>query len=315
MNNPVKIIHKFKNNNRRIQYIQYIFIGSNVDDDIMNILESIKNKTFYEVYDVLSKNKLDMLSKYYGDKWYTYFFNRYHLVDQFNTIMKNTQKKKTIESKMGQEWFNLHLGSPLFKKISYSYASTYYDYLVARNKIKSTVRKADMDFRTYAVELSGGSIEEEEPENIEAEPEEIDEVTPTGEDIDDEVAEEFNIDELTKLYSMDVVETDKNIKETAKLISEATNDKSFIKKIDKIELEFNDSIDDITYDVKLEDVYSKVYVKEQYIFMDDNIKTIRNKLTVSIPLSSKFGEETKYYLNICIFGLNIIIIILLIEVC
>ena len=36
--NPIKIIHKIKNNNRRIQYLQYIFIGSNVNEDIMNIL-------------------------------------------------------------------------------------------------------------------------------------------------------------------------------------------------------------------------------------------------------------------------------------
>ena len=35
---PIKIIHKIKNNNRRIQYLQYIFIGSNVDESIMNIL-------------------------------------------------------------------------------------------------------------------------------------------------------------------------------------------------------------------------------------------------------------------------------------
>ena len=41
---PIKIIHKFKNNNRRTQYIQYIFIGSNVDNDILVLLESIKNK-------------------------------------------------------------------------------------------------------------------------------------------------------------------------------------------------------------------------------------------------------------------------------
>jgi hypothetical protein len=53
INVPIKIIHKFKNNNRRMQYIQYIFIGSNVNQEIMNILESIKNKTFFETLDTL----------------------------------------------------------------------------------------------------------------------------------------------------------------------------------------------------------------------------------------------------------------------
>ena len=48
MNNPIKIIHKFKNNNRRNQYIVYIFIGSLIDDNIDNILDSIKKKNLYE---------------------------------------------------------------------------------------------------------------------------------------------------------------------------------------------------------------------------------------------------------------------------
>jgi hypothetical protein len=40
------------------QYIQYIFIGSNVNEDIMSILDSIKNKSFYDTLDYLSKNKI-----------------------------------------------------------------------------------------------------------------------------------------------------------------------------------------------------------------------------------------------------------------
>ncbi len=79
--NPIKIIHKFKNNNRSVQYIQYIFIGSNVDEDIISILESIKNRTFYETIEYLSRNKLERLSNYYGPKWYKSFFNKYHLFE------------------------------------------------------------------------------------------------------------------------------------------------------------------------------------------------------------------------------------------
>lgn len=296
MNIPIKIIHKFKNNNRRIQYIQYIFVGPNIDSDVYEILESIKNKNFYDTIDSLSKNKLERLENYYGKKWYTCFFNRYHLSDQFNTILKNAQKKKTLETKMGKEWVSYHLGSPLLRRITYSFASTYYDYLLARNKIKTTVRKADMDFRTYAAEMVGGG--DDSPEDIQELDRELDEdeednMIRTLEDLDDEVADDFNLEELTKLYGMDVGETDKNIKDTAKLISEATNNKSFAKYIDKIELEFNNKLDDTTYDIKLEEVYAKVYVKEQFLFYDDNINTIRNKISVSIPLSEKFSEGIK----------------------
>jgi len=297
INIPIKIIHKFKNNNRRIQYIQYIFIGPNVDDEIYDILDSIKNKNFYDTLDSLSKNKLDRLQNYYGDKWYTCFFNRYHLADQFSNILKNAQKKKTLETKMGKEWVSYHLSSPLLRRINYSFASTYYDYLLARNKIKTAVRKVDMDFRTYAVEMVGGGNEDDSPEEDNQLDKELDEeeneVIKTLEDLDDEVADDFNLEELTKLYSMDVIETDKNIKDTAKLISEATNNKSFVRNMDKIELEFNNKLDDATYDIKLEDVFAKVFVKEQFIFYDDNINTIRNKIAVSIPLSDKFGDGIK----------------------
>ena len=159
MNIPIKIIHKFKNNNRRIQYIIYIFIGTNVDIHVMDILELIKNKTFYDTYETLSKNKLDILSSYYGDKWYIYFFNKYHLTEQFNHIMKNSTKKNALETKMGKQWVISHIGTPLFKHTTYSYASTYYDYLISRNKITSAVRKIDIDFRTYTLnELSRNPI-------------------------------------------------------------------------------------------------------------------------------------------------------------
>jgi hypothetical protein len=300
MNVPIKIIHKFKNNNRRVQYIIYVYIGSNVDNDIMSILETIKNKSFYECYESLSKVKLDLLTKYYGNKWYTSFFNRYHLSDQFNNILKNANKLKTIESKMGKEWVLLHLSSPLLRRITYSFASTYYDYLIARNKIKSAVRKADLDFRTYATDKSDmiGGYDNDTDDNH-TDDNDIDEIdnkmndddepqVETIEDFDDMVNNNFNLQELTSLYGREMEFDEKNIKSTAVLISEATNDKSYIKKIDQISLEFNEKLDDITYDIKLEDVYNKVYVTDQFIFMDDNIKTIRNKVTVTLPLSNKY---------------------------
>jgi hypothetical protein len=75
-----------------------------------------------------------VIHEYYGDEWYLSFFNRYHLSDQINSILKSPNKKKIAESKMGTIWVN-KLSPNLLKKSSYSYASTYYDYLIARNKI------------------------------------------------------------------------------------------------------------------------------------------------------------------------------------
>ena len=48
MKNPIKIIHKFKNNNLRIQYKIFIFVGSLLDESIMKILKHRCRK--YEVF-------------------------------------------------------------------------------------------------------------------------------------------------------------------------------------------------------------------------------------------------------------------------
>ena len=297
--NPVKIIHKCKNNNRRVQYLIYIFIGSIIDEEINNILESIKTKSLFNTFIFLSKHKIDKLVEVYGDYWYNYFFNKYHIIEQIKFINNTNTNKKLIEDKMGKNWFNEHMVNIIIKKIQYSYATSYYNYLVARNKIKSLIRKEDIDFRTHNLshimkggdDMDGENIVENKEDDDDSD--DMGEPNKTIEDFEDDVMDDFNIDELTKLYSMDIIENDKNIKETSKLISEAIKDTSYIKMANKSELLFDNTIEDISYDIKLEDVYNKHYVRDQYIFMDDSIKNIKNKIAVSIPISSKFGKDIK----------------------
>ncbi len=292
MNNPIKIIHKFKNNNRRVQYIQYIFLGSLVNDDVYNILKAIKNKNLFDTLNFLNKNKLKILEENYGEFWYTYFFNTYHIQAQKNIILKSSAKKSSISSKLGKEWISKHLEISIEKIKQYSFASNYYDYLLSRNKIKTKTKKKEMDFTTYN-QLGGGENTIIKEDNIDEKLEEEDNEEAninTVEDLDDEVIEDFDLEELTKLYSMQDIETDKNIKETAKLISDATKDKSWLKDAKDTEIKFNSKLDNITYDTNLEDIYDKEYILEQYIFMDDMIKTIREKIAVSIGISDKFGD-------------------------
>ena len=124
-------------------------------------------------------------------------------------------------------------------------------------------RKKEMDFRTRTIQ-SGGSIDEELEEVDDSElnkaiEQEDNEDEDT--DIEEEIVEDFNLDELTKFYSMEDIENDKNIKETSKLISEAINDKKWEKKITKDKIKIDLKNDDLVYDTKLEDVFSKIYIK------------------------------------------------------
>ncbi len=293
MNNPIKIIHKFKNNNRRVQYNIYIYLGNLVEENIQKILESIKNKNLFDTFISLSKNKLDEIVEYYGEFWYTYFFNTYHLNDQKSNILKNSTKKKQIIDKFGKEWFQKHFETEVKKK-EYSFSANYYDYLVARNKIKTKVKKKEMDFTTYQ---QGGGDELINEDNIDEKIKETNDednenelVITNTEDLDDNVIEDFNLEELTKLYSMDDIESNKEIKETAKLISEATKDKSWLKADDTKSVQFNSKLEDLQYDTKLEDIFEKTYIFDEFIFKDDNITTIRNKICVSLPYNKKFKD-------------------------
>ena len=78
MHEPIKVIWKFKNNNRRTQYSQYIFIGD-VPQNVMKVLRKIKDLNFYDTLIQITKDEYGVLEKRYGKKWYSYFFNTYHL--------------------------------------------------------------------------------------------------------------------------------------------------------------------------------------------------------------------------------------------
>ncbi len=341
MKDPIKIIHKFKNNNRRIQYKVYIFIGSLVPKEITKILESITDKDLYTTLNTLSKNDYLELEKLYGEYWYEKFFISYHINAQRNSINTTSAKKKSIESKYGKEWYGKHITEPPVKKVSYSFSASYYNYLLMRNKIKTQTRKVEMDFRTYGdiekpnssvllmkelmeptlsdsngssgsniLNQLGGADEDSDNEdtsdNEQAEPKEDDDEDEetqviSEEDFEEQVEEDFDLDEITKLYTTADVESSKSIIETSKLISEAINDKKWEKSSDNLEKKYDDTQEELTYDAKLEDIYKKYYITEQFIFKDDTIKTMRQKISVTVPISDKFGKsirilpETQYF--------------------
>ena len=61
MKDPIKIIHKFKNNNKTIQYKVYIFVGSLVPKEVMSILDSITDKDFYTTLNTMTKAEYEVL--------------------------------------------------------------------------------------------------------------------------------------------------------------------------------------------------------------------------------------------------------------
>ena len=93
MKDPIKIIHKFKNNNNKIQYKIYIFIGPLVPENILDILNSFSNKDLFTTFTILSKKAYNNLENYFGEYWYQYFFISYHIQNQRQNIHNTIHKK------------------------------------------------------------------------------------------------------------------------------------------------------------------------------------------------------------------------------
>ena len=68
-------------------------------------------------------NEYKKLEIYYGDKWYYYFFNYYHLTNTINIINETSSQKNELKEKFGTEWYNKHISNyfPVQKKLIYSY--------------------------------------------------------------------------------------------------------------------------------------------------------------------------------------------------
>jgi hypothetical protein len=126
MKDPIKIIHKFKNNYRRIQYKNYIFVGGLLPEDIIKILEIIKNKDFFNTLTTLSLKQYNLLKDYYGERWYEKFFISYHLKHQIKVIDDTSTKKKELENKYGKDWYKEHINREKLFRITYSFESNYF---------------------------------------------------------------------------------------------------------------------------------------------------------------------------------------------
>tara|TARA_X000000950_G_scaffold86199_1_gene108478 strand:+ start:2468 stop:2755 length:288 start_codon:yes stop_codon:yes gene_type:complete len=94
MNDPIKLIYKYKNLNKRIQYQLFIFIGFKISPEIKSILEKIKDLNFYDSLMELSLKDYEKLENYYGNLWFKNFFITENLELSINLIEKTSQKKK-----------------------------------------------------------------------------------------------------------------------------------------------------------------------------------------------------------------------------
>ena len=274
MNNPKKIIYKYKNINKRIQYQLFIFIGSNVPNNIKKNLNKIKNLDFYNSLISLSLNEFKELSKYYDAKWYKYFFPYQNIKLNINLILKNINKKNNLIKKYGKEWFNLNISKKqIIKMYSYNFLFKKEKEIKERNNKKIT---EDIE-NNYAIDRStsiSGSENVENVENVEIE------------------EEEFDLEEIENMQkSIDNI--DNKLNETTKLINKIYNDnkKKIVKNIDINK--FPQDKDDTMYDDLIKNLFQKIYIENYFLYDDDSIIKIKEKICNSIKLNNLFISSGK----------------------
>lgn len=273
MNDPIKIIWKYKNNNRKIQYQLYIFIGA-IPKELENILKKIKELNLYDSFIELSKSEYNKLKNFYGKKWYLKFFNTYHVNSIINNIKESPSQKKELINKFGSEWYTEHIKNFKLteKKLFYSFEGYLKDLIARKNYKKRKTLPIEEDTENYKTIKGGGDID-------------------VYDDVSNDILFGDDVSGDTKdLYKPVDVQPDKNIDKTNMVIKN-TIDKEEINKSKKI-LSFDQTNDFNVYDETIKNVFKKNYITNQYIYKDDTIKEIHNKVCCCMKNNEKFSKDS-----------------------
>lgn len=138
MEDPIKIIHKYKNNNGRIQYHIHIFIGDILDESCTKILQKIKDMDLYTSLVSLANREREIIEENYGDFWYEKFFNSYHIHNTKETTVTNTTKVRDLESIYGPEWFEEHFVNYIKRITTVTYS---YEFMVKEERERKSAKK------------------------------------------------------------------------------------------------------------------------------------------------------------------------------
>jgi hypothetical protein len=169
MEDPIKVIWKFKNKNKKIQYNVCIFLGNIIleDQKARKILNKIQDLNLFDTLISCSSNEYELMNKYYGEYWYRFFFNAKHITSSINDIKKTNIKKNDIIDKYGEDWYKKHISS--FEYIN----RTYYNYA---NIIKQEYERKNKHLKNKQIDADSNIdysiISENKLTNIEQESQE-----------------------------------------------------------------------------------------------------------------------------------------------
>ena len=316
---PIKLIYKYRNNNYKNQYIMYIFVGK-IGKRYESILKKIENLNLHDTLLILSSSEEKKLIEIFGELWMIKFFNIYHISAFINKLENNPKIKKDLLKKYDENWItnfiNKFKNNIIFKKINYSYSDlikleyknmmgkkldkvilTNDDILFDQKNIISNSSSKNILYQMSNIKNASENLQHggnnEIDEEIESDIIEESDITEESDiieentlDVEDDLSD---YEDIIKIYQTE--ELDKNASNTSTLISNILNDNKIIEKKKTYMVKFDDSHDNDIDNNDLSNIYEKIFIYNHYLFKDDTIKTVRNKICCSIKTNPKFGQN------------------------
>ena len=289
MNDPFKIIYKYKNLNRTIKYHILIFLGNLIDEKMIILLNNIKILNLYDTLIVLTNENIKLLNANYSEYWYKYFFIHQHISLTFDKIKNNDDLIQSIKDKYGIEWYDKHINNYLnYDKKSYSFQNKFNN----ANKLKILLKKTKYKKQFDETELENYNIQNGGYNNINGGDDNNNDDY-IDEEIINEIDEEndFNMDDIDKLIK-DELELNKKIdsKNNIENIIKKYENKDEINKLLYIQ-EWDKTNDTNMINDNLKDLYKKIYIYNQYIFKDDTILNVKKKICCGIKKYNFYNND------------------------
>ena len=155
---PIKLIYKYKNLNRKNQYLTYIFLGV-LGKKYEKILAKIENLNLYDSLLELTKEDELKLIEGFGDLWMLKFFNIYHISSFVNKLESKPELKTKLLKKYDGIWLNNFIekfrNEVVFKKVNYSFGDLIkfqYKIKMGKKLEKVLVEKEDIEELDFSTE-------------------------------------------------------------------------------------------------------------------------------------------------------------------
>ena len=306
-----KIGKRYENILKKIEKLNLhdtlLILSLNEEKKLIEIFGELWMTKFFNIYHISSfinklennpKIKKDLLKKY-DEKWIVNFINKF----KNNVIFKKINYSYSDLIKL--EYKNM-MGKKLDKIIL-----TNDDIVFDQKNITSNTSSKNILYQipniknktggSYEIQYGGDDdnisdndieFEEEQEDEINFDPDSLISSDVIEEsDIEKEIVEDelSDYEDMIKIYQTE--EIDKNANNTSTLISNILNDNKIIEKKKTYMVKFDDSHDNDIDNDDLSNIYEKIFIYNHYLFKDDTIKTIKNKISCSIKMNPKFGQN------------------------